>query len=114
MNFIANNWFMIVVVISVLIVGGIALYRFAKQPNSEQIKKVKEWLLYAVTLAEKELGGGTGALKLRQVYDQFVTKFPWLAKIITFKKFSELVDESLEEMDKLLTTNDKVQKFVEG
>lgn len=114
MNFITNNWFMIIATISVLVVGGIFVYRFAKQPSSEQIKKVKEWLLYAVTLAEKELGGGTGALKLRLVYDQFVLKFPWLAKILTFEKFSDLVDESLEEMDKLLTTNNKIQKFVEG
>lgn len=114
MEFITNNWFMIVVTICVVIVGGIYIVKFANQPSSEQIKKVKEWLLYAVTLAEKELGGGTGALKLRQVYDQFVVKFPWLAKIISFDKFSKLVDESLDEMNHLLTTNNKIQEFVEG
>ena len=114
MDFIMNNWFMIIAVISIVVVGGLAIYKFANQPSSEQLKKVKEWLLYAVTLAEKELGGGTGALKLRLVYDQFVLKFPWLAKVVSFETFSKLVDESLDEMNHLLTTNDKIQDFVGG
>ena len=40
---------------------------FFKYPRSKQIECFKEWLVYAVSLAEKDLGNGTGALKLRQV-----------------------------------------------
>jgi hypothetical protein len=81
-------------------------------PTAAQIAKVKEWLLYAVTMAEKELGGGTGKLKLRYVYDLFLTKFSWLAKVITFEQFSALVDEALEEMKRLLESNNAVKEIV--
>ena len=75
---------------------------------------VKEWLLWAVTEAEKDLGGGTGKLKLRQVYDLFVTRFPWLAKLVSFELFSDMVDEALEQMREMLDTNEAVKAFVEG
>lgn len=74
-------------------------------PSEEQITKVKEWLLYAVLEAEAEFGGGTGQLKLRYVYDLFLSKFPDIAKVITFATFSALVDEVLEDMRHILETN---------
>lgn len=55
-----------------------------------------------------------GRLKLRQVYDLFVTRFPWLAKMISFDMFSGLVDEALEEMRSMLDSNQAVKAFVEG
>ena len=63
-------------------------------------------------MAEKELGGGTGKLKLRYVYDLFLTKFNWLAKVISFEQFSDLVDEALEEMKRLLESNNAVKEIV--
>ena len=39
----------------------------------------KEWLLFAVTEAEKSLGGGTGELKLHVTYDAFIKRFPLLS-----------------------------------
>lgn len=74
--------------------------------------KVREWLLYAVTKAEKELGAGTGKLKLRYVYDMFVARFEWLAKVITFDMFSMMVDEALEQMRTMLDSNEAVQKLI--
>ena len=71
-------------------------------------------MLWAVTEAEKSLGGGTGKLKLRQVYDLFVVRFPWLAKVIPFGLFSEIVDDALEEMREMLKTNTEVKNYVEG
>jgi len=67
-------------------------------PSDKQLNKVREWLLYAVTKAEKELGGGTGQIKLRYVYDMFVARFTWLARVISFEAFSMMVDEALERM----------------
>ena len=78
------------------------------------LRSVREWLLWAVTEAEKELGGGTGKLKLRQVYDLFVTRFPWLAKIVSFELFSDMVDDALDEMREMLQNNKAVQQLVEG
>lgn len=114
MDYIVENWFIIIAAIVVVAMGVIIAVRFFKQPSSAQLAKVKEWLLYATTLAEKELGGGTGKLKLRYVYDLFVQKFGWLAKVVSFETFSNLVDEALGDMNNLLRTNTAVQLFVNG
>lgn len=112
MEFIANNWYLIVAFIAAVAAGVVIAVKFFKLPTSAQLAKVKEWLLYAVTMAEKELGGGTGKLKLRYVYDLFLTKFNWLAQVITFEQFSGLVDEALEEMKHLLENNTSMQELV--
>ena len=114
MNFIINNWYIILAAFAILAAAGIAVYRYFNLPSEAQLAKVREWLLWAVTEAEKELGGGTGKLKLRQVYDLFVTRFPWLAKIVSFELFSDMVDDALDEMRDMLQNNRAVQQLVEG
>ena len=64
--------------------------------------------------AEKELGGGTGQIKLRYVYDMFVARFTWLARVISFEAFSMMVDEALERMKKMLESNKAMQTLVSG
>lgn len=112
MDFIVDNWYVIVLAIAAIIIGIFAINKFFRKNINEQIDKVKEWLLYATTLAEKELGSGTGKLKLRYVYDMFASKFPWLVKIVSFESFSKLVDEVLVEMNELLSSNSAVKKYV--
>ncbi|MFR1310757.1 MAG: hypothetical protein ACLSCO_19015 [Gallintestinimicrobium sp.] len=114
MKYIVENWFVIVGLIAVLATGGYAAYVFMKMPSDKQLNKVREWLLYAVTKAEKELGAGTGKLKLRYVYDMFVARFEWLAKVITFDMFSMMVDEALDKMRTMLEQNEAALKFVES
>ena len=82
-------------------------------PSNSQITKVKEWLLWAVTEAERELGSGTGQLKLRYVYDMFIVKFPFLVKVISFEHFSVLVDEALDKFRTLLETNQKLKDYID-
>ena len=112
-NFLVENWFLLVVVVCSVCVVGYALVHFFNLPTSTQIQKVKAWLLYAVALAEKELGGGTGQLKLRYVYDLFLTRFPSLSKVITFEMFSGLVDEVLVEFRHILSTNNNIKTLIE-
>lgn len=88
--------------------------KFFTYSKDVQIAKAKEWLLWAVVEAEKHLGGGTGRLKLRYVYDLFIERFPFVAKVISFEKFSELVDNVLEDMEALLAGNTAVKNYVEG
>ncbi len=79
-----------------------------------QRKNIKEWLLYAVIEAEKNLGSKTGKIKLRQVYDEFIKSFPIISKIISFNLFSSLVDSSLIEMKKILETNTTIKEYIEN
>lgn len=112
MDWFVNYWWLIVIAVAAVVVAAYGVYAFVKRPTSEQIEKVKEWLLYAVTEAEKELGSGTGQIKLRYVYDMFLTKFPFLTKAISFDTFSTLVDEVLEKFRALLETNDYLKTYV--
>ena len=114
MEFLTEYWALIVALIAFIAATAVYIVDFKRLPKNEQLAKVKEWMLYAVTMAEKELGSGTGKLKLRYVYDLFLTKFSWLAKVISFEQFSELVDEALEEMKLLLNTNEQIAAIVEN
>ena len=114
MNFIINNWYIILAAFAILAAAGIAVYRYFNLPSEAQLAKVREWLLWAVTEAEKELGSGTGKLKLRQVYDLFVTRFSWLARVVSFELFSDMVDDALEEMREMLKNNKAVKALVNG
>ena len=104
LNWLANNWYIVIVIIACL--GGIYVAITDKQ-------KVKEWLKYAVTIAESELGSGTGQLKLRQVYDMFIERFPVFSKLVPFALFSQWVDYALEFLKSQLENNDKIKEFIE-
>ena len=114
MEFIFENWYIILSIFAVGGAAGIAVYRYAKQPREEQLAQVREWLLWAVTEAERTLGGGTGKLKLRQVYDMFITRFQWIARFVPFELFSKMVDDALVEMRHLLQTNEAAEAYVES
>lgn len=87
--------------------------QFSKEPTDRKIQMIKEWLLFAVIQAEKELGGGTGQIKLRYVWDMFIKTFPALSSVISFELFKVLVDDALEEMRHLLETNKDISAYVE-
>lgn len=112
MNFIIENWYIILGILAILIVGGIAVYKFLGLPTKEQIHKIKKLLLYWVIEAETIYGSETGILKLRYVYGIFIAKFPLVAKLVSFDVFSFWVDEALDEMRKLLEENDAVYNLV--
>lgn len=85
-----------------LSIGGLILIGVIAYLIVNQKKKIIEWLKYAVAMAETELGSETGQLKLRLVYDWFVSQFPVLAAILPFKIFSKWVDIALETLNKWL------------
>lgn len=100
-------------ILAVVIVIGYAIYKFTKLEKSKQLEIMQEWLLLAVIQAEKELGGGTGQIKLRYVYDMFLSKFKFVSKIMTFEQFSALVDISLIKMNDMLQNNKQIQEYID-
>lgn len=105
MNQLIEYWPIIVALIVLLVITCGIIFAFFKSPSDAQLRKVKAWLLLAVTQAEAELGSGTGKLKLRFVYDLFITKFTWIARVISFEMFADLVEDALDEMRDMLKTN---------
>ena len=102
------------IIIGLIIVAiiGIGIYQFCKLAKDQQIEIILEWLTYAVIMAEKELGSGTGQVKLRFVYNLFIDKFKIISRFVSFTQFSNLVDIALTSMKDLLTDNKKVQEYI--
>ena len=101
-----------IMIIIVLIAVIIEITTFAKLSRKKKVENIKEWLKLAVVEAEKTLGGGTGQLKLRYVYDQAVAQFPWIASLVPFETFSAWVDEALEWMEKQLEQNQAITNYI--
>jgi hypothetical protein len=92
----------------------IAVINFIKLGKERKIEMINEWLLLAVVQAEKELGNGTGQIKLRFVYDMFIAKFKCFAYMISFEQFSLMVDKALDKMRIMINDNSKLQNYIEG
>ena len=109
---IIKNMGLIIGTIILVALVGLTIKEFIELGKEKQLEKVEEWLLYACIMAEKKLGGGTGKVKLRYVYDLFVEKFSFLKSLVTFEQFSEMVDEALVKMREMLEKNPNVAMFV--
>lgn len=108
----ADNGWLIFAAVCCVVVTVTVVVAFFRRPRAEQIDTLREWLLWAVMRAESYFGAETGVLKLRWVYDMFVVKFPWLAKVLSFERFAELVDEALERMEILLEQQPELEPYV--
>lgn len=114
-NFLIQYGAVIISIFCVLIIIGLDIYNILsnKKILKTELQKANEWLLYAVTAAEKELGSGTGQIKLRYVYDKFLKQFPNLAKMISFNLFSSMVDTTLEKFKNIIESNTDLQKYID-
>ena len=104
------------IAVAMILIGGAILFivNFCKAGQAQQMQMISEWLLLAVVQAEKELGGKTGEIKLRYVYDKFLQRFNKVANFITFEQFSEMVDVALDRMKLLLSSNAVIAHYVKG
>lgn len=100
----------ILIYLAALVVIAVVMLIVAVKVFGEQ--KVRNWLVWAVGKAEQEFGSGTGQLKLRSVYNQFIARFPKLSTFITFRRFSTLVDEALNILSDMLK-NGKIANIIE-
>ena len=113
MNYIVDNWYLLVAAAAVVGMSAFVVVDFTRQPRSYQVEAVKQWLVGACFDAEIALGGGTGELKLRMVYDTFVARFPWVAKVVAFDTFHEWVKEALKRLPEMLALVEVKDKAAE-
>ena len=113
MTLLMEYWWLAIAILAILIIAFIFLITYINLPNSKKATRVKEWLLFAVVQAEKELGSGTGQLKLRYVYNLALSKFPVFIKLIPFELFSSFVDGALQQLGNLIENSEGVKKYME-
>ena len=116
MNFLIENWYLLVGAFALINFGIWLIYGFLKLPTDKQTEKIKQWLIWACIEAEKALQSGTGQAKLRRVYNSFIAvrAFSWLAKIISFDTFSAYVSEALVEAKKMIINSRSLAEYVYG
>ena len=116
MEFLVENWFLIVALFACVAVVICLIFRFLGMPTEKQKAKIKEWLVWACIEAERALQSGTGQLKLREVWNLFcaVPAFTWVARVISFEQFSRWVKDALVEAKKMLVNNKNLAEYVYG
>lgn len=116
MNWIVENWFLVVAFIACI--GGIAgaIIYFTNLPTEEQKEKIRQWLIYACIEAERELQSGTGQLKLRKVWNKLcnISAFAPVVKFISFDTFSDWVTDALRKAKEMLINNKTLATYVYG
>lgn len=90
------NYVLAAILAVIIIAGGIYVNGF------------KNWLVWAVTEAERLFGSKTGKLKLRYAYELAIERFPMIAKFIPFAMFSKMVDGALDIMRDMIENNKNI------
>ena len=110
-QFITQNWLPIVAIIVALLVI-LVLVLLWRNGYKEQVAQI---LLYLVTQAEMQFGGGTGTLKFAAVSTWIYEKLPWFIKIFFSKTQIDLmIEEAVTAMKGYLEENAKAKALIEG
>ena len=107
LNFIVNYWDFILLAVAAVA----AVVFFAFKGNKSVIMR----MLYAlVTEAEKELGTGTGSLKLATVISKIYPKLPAFIKLfVTEKTITKWVEEALAAAKETWKKNAAIADYIE-
>ena len=106
-KFITSNWDFILLILAAVSAVGF----FAFKGNKSVIMK----MLYAlVTEAERELGGGTGPLKLATVIAQIYPKLPSVLKMfLSEKTLTKWVNDALVAAKETWEENAAIAEYIE-
>lgn len=105
-NFILANWDFIL-----LIVAAVAAIVFAIFKGNKSV--VMKMLYAMVTEAEKNMGGGTGSLKLASVIDAIYPKLPAVIKMfITDDMLKKWVEDALKLAKKEWEKNANIAQYI--
>ena len=115
LNFINENWTMIISIITVLIIIIKKAKSYFSLSKEEQISiaksQIREIMLRLVTEAECDYCEfiKAGSIKRSQVIDEIFSMYPVLSKITNQEEIiawiDEVIDESLKEMRKIFEDN---------
>lgn len=107
LNFIVSNWDFILLIVAAVAAVVFAIFR----GNKSVVMK----MLYAlVTEAEKDLGAGTGSLKLAQVIAAIYPKLPAVIKaFVTDETLAKWVDDALDIAKEAWKKNSAIAAYIE-
>lgn len=98
MEWLVNNWYMVIGFMCLGAIVGVSIYKFFELPTSEKMELFKKALLELVTKAEEEIGSGKGQEKLEYVYNAIKKQFPFITLFMSDDTFKTLVNGALIEV----------------
>lgn len=113
MNWLAENWYFIVLALVIVILAIVFVLNFTKLPVKDRNSKILKFLLGVVIAAEAEFGSKTGQAKLATVYGKFVIAYPFIKTLVSFNTFSKWVDMALDEMKEMIENNPAVKNYIQ-
>lgn len=102
LQFIENNWTVILVIIGLIISIGKKIKDYMEKSDEEKIalalSTINETMLKFVTAAENdfEAWNGAGSIKRAQVIDELYRNYPILSKAIDQQKVIAMIDEAID------------------
>lgn len=101
MNFIMNNYEM--VLIGLVLLGGliVAFTDLFNMSKTNRLKKIKRFAYTLVTSAESAFGSGKGKQKFEWVYGALIKKFPSL-RFVPSGLVAKIIEKSLDELKEQL------------
>ena len=107
LEFLMQNWDSVLVVIGFIVLCLVLI----KRGETATLNKI---LFALVTQAEKELGGGTGKLKLSTVVDALYQRIPAILKFLfTEKELEQMVEDARAAAKKLWGSNEALSEYVD-
>lgn len=111
-EWIIENWFLIVALACVLgvVIKDIKDYLFL--PKIEREKKIKTFIYNLVEEAEHQITGTKqGKIRLKFVIDKFYKKCPFIFKLLLPKaKLITFIEENVKEMKQYIESSREIQK----
>ena len=106
-NFIIENWDFILLIIAAVVCVVLVVFKGNKSV-------IMRMLFALVTEAEKEYGGGTGALKLASVLAKIYPKLPTIIKaFVSADRLIEWVEEALIKAKEVWASSVAVAAYIE-
>lgn len=101
LNWIMENWFIIVAVIALIFVAVYQYFKFSKLTKKQQLTKIKRTAYILVAEAEFSFGSKAGQAKFNYVYKMLANKFPLFNRIPKEAAY-KIIDEALDELKEAL------------
>lgn len=98
MEWLCENWALLIAFICVGAVVGVYIYKFFELPTGRKMQLFRETLYQLVVKAEKEFGSGKGKEKLEYVYSAIKKQFPFITMFMDLDTFEVMVKGALIEV----------------
>nr|DAU76885.1 MAG TPA: holin [Caudoviricetes sp.] len=106
LKWIIENWQVIVAAAAACILAYSQIKKFMKLSDEQKKEKALELIrgaaLSLMANAEAIFKGETGEIKKSECYHQICAEFPWIAELVSFEQFSQIIDDTMDKFNEYM------------